>query len=98
VRDLLALGRVAEGAGPCIVVQMIWTAPFHDGRHTANAIGGVRAPMDWRNDVVDLKSANGGEQAVLASVARAEADGHSHNRVTSSMSCPSRQMLEDRLG
>jgi hypothetical protein len=98
VRDLPALGRVAEWTGPRIVVQMIWTIPPRHRQDATNSTGDVLRPVNRRNDMVDLKSTNGGEQTILAGVAGSEANGQSHQWVTSSMSRPSREMSEDRFG
>ena len=97
VRDLPALCRVTEWTGPRIVVQVIWTTALYHRCDPGNATGGVLHPTNRRNDVVDLKSANGGEQTILTAVARAETNSQSHQRVASPMPRPSRQMLDDRL-
>jgi len=70
-RHALALAPVAELAGPGVVGDVVRPPSAGLPRHARQAIVRVVGPQSRRDDVLYLKLADRGQQAVLAGIARA---------------------------
>ena len=95
---LATLGLVANGARPCVGVQVIRAASSGRRRYASDATGNVLLPEPWWNDVVDMESRNRREQAVFARIAGSCTHGQSHKLGTRVMARLPRKLLKNLLG
>jgi hypothetical protein len=94
--DLRALRGVAERAAPREIVEVVRAAPSWCGPDARERAGHVVLPHGRRDHVIDVELATRRQQAVLAGVARPQADSQSNGGVVVIMLLTSRQLGQQR--